>query len=53
MAYTPPGGWVETYEDEASTYGRFHARTDCPRIRQPDQLRHVDPLQRQPVPRLR
>jgi hypothetical protein len=42
MAYTPPGGWVDVYEDEGGVHSRFHARTDCPRIRQPDQLRQVD-----------
>ena len=42
MAYTPPGGWVDEYEDEAGIHSRFHARTDCPRIRHPEQLRQVD-----------
>jgi hypothetical protein len=42
MAYTPPGGWVEDYTDDAGAHGRFHARTDCPRIRKPEQLRQVD-----------
>ena len=42
MTYTPPSGWVELYDDEAGTHSRFHSRTDCPRIRQPDQLRSVE-----------
>ena len=42
MAYTPPRGWVEDYTDETGRKGRFHSRTDCPRIREPEQLRAVD-----------
>ncbi len=42
MTYTAPGGWIEQYDDEAGKHSRFHARTDCPRIRQPDTLRQVD-----------
>jgi hypothetical protein len=42
MVYTPPGGWVEDYSDDAGDHSRFHSRTDCPRIRQPGRLRQVD-----------
>jgi hypothetical protein len=42
MAYTPPGGWVEDYTDETGRSSRFHARTDCPRIREVERLRQVD-----------
>ncbi|MEO7979820.1 MAG: hypothetical protein ABI807_02785 [Sporichthyaceae bacterium] len=44
MTYTPPSGWVEPYsaEDSPQASSRFHTREDCPRIRNPDQLRPVD-----------
>jgi hypothetical protein len=42
MVYKPPGGWIEDYCDDAGDHSRFHARTDCPRIRQPERLRQVD-----------
>ena len=42
MSYTPPDGWVEDFTGGGVTLGRFQARTDCPRIRKPDQLRQVD-----------
>ena len=44
MTYTPPGGWVEQYDDEAGKHSRFHARTDCPCVRRPDTLRQGDRL---------
>jgi hypothetical protein len=42
MLDVPPSGWIEEHTDETGRTTRFHARTDCPRIREPEQLRAVD-----------
>jgi hypothetical protein len=48
MAYQPPSGWVESRpqdheaDGEVRAYGRFHMTTDCPRIRNAQDLRRVD-----------
>ena len=43
MSYAPPRGWIEpAYQDDSGVHIRFHARRDCPRIKQRDQLRAVD-----------
>jgi hypothetical protein len=45
MPYSPPSGWVGTRpqaDDSAPSRVRFHARPDCPRIEDRDDLRRVD-----------
>jgi hypothetical protein len=45
MTYAPPSGWIETvsgYDESGAERTRFHRRSDCPRIREPDTLRPVD-----------
>lgn len=46
MAYTPPGGWIETVgtrgAGNSSERDIFHTSETCELIKDPDRLRRVD-----------